>query len=72
MLLPSNEKKIRERVNFKDFPSLDVLQKKTSILLVNSDNAIDNLEPLAPNTIQVGGLQITEPKQLASVSFIKN
>lgn len=64
------EKKIRERFNFKDFPSLAELEKKTAIMLVNSDNAIDFPEPLQPNMVQVGGLQIAEPKMLPEVRKI--
>lgn len=36
-------------------------------MLVNTDNAINNPEPLQPNMIQVGGLQINEPKPLPKV-----
>ena len=61
------EENIRKRFNFKDFPSLDELEKKTVLMLINSDNAIDHPEPLEPNVIQVGGLQITEPKELPQV-----
>lgn len=63
------DKKVRERFNFKDFPSLDELEKKTALMLVNSDNAVDYPEPLQPNMIQVGGLQIVDPKQLPEVTF---
>lgn len=36
-------------------------------MLVNSDNAIDYPEPLQPNQIQVGGLQIQDTKELPEV-----
>lgn len=61
------EKKIRDRFNFKDFPSLIELEQKTALMLVNSDNAVDYPEPLQPNMIQIGGLQIVEPKALPEV-----
>ena len=45
-------------------PSLKEIEQKTKLLLLNSDHAIDYPEPLQPNMILVGGLQITEPKEL--------
>jgi UDP-glucoronosyl and UDP-glucosyl transferase len=66
--MPKMETKIRDRFTFKDFPSLNELEKKTAIMLVNSDNAVDYPEPLQPNMIQVGGLQIMKPKELSKVS----
>lgn len=63
------EEKIRARFGFSDFPPLNVLEQKTSLTLVNSHNAIDFPEALQPNMVQVGGLQITEPKKLPEVRF---
>lgn len=68
-MLPSIDKKVRKRFNFANLPSIDELEKKTALMLVNSDNAIEYPEPLQPNMIQVGGLQITEPKQLPQVTL---
>ena len=65
------ERKIRNRFNFEGFPSLEELEKKTAIILVNSDNLVDYPEPLPPNVIQIGGLQITEPKKLPQVCCAK-
>lgn len=45
-------------------PSLKELEQKTKLLLLNADNAIDYPEPIQPNMILVGGLQITQPKDL--------
>lgn len=61
------ELKVRERFNFKDFPPLHELEKKTTMMLINTDNAVDYPEPLQPNMVQVAGLQITEPKELPQV-----
>lgn len=60
---------VRERFNF-DFPSLDELEKTTSLIFVNAAYAFDDPEPLQPNMIQVGGLQIVDAKPLAEVSKI--
>lgn len=61
---PELERLTREKFGFKDMPSLKELEQKTKLLLLNADNAIDYPEPLQPNMILVGGLQITEPKEL--------
>lgn len=58
----------RERFNF-DFSSVEELQQRTAIMFVNTDNAIDFSEPLQPNMIQVGGLQIVDAKPLPQVRF---
>jgi hypothetical protein len=67
-MMPNIDRKVRERLPFKDFPSLGQLEQKTAIALVNSENAFDSLEPLPPNVIQVAGLQIAKPKELPAVS----
>lgn len=51
----------------KDLPSVKEIDQKTVLMFVNSDNAIDYPEPVQPNMIQVGGLQIGEPKPLPEV-----
>jgi hypothetical protein len=67
-MLPRFDKRLRERLPFKDFPTLSKLEQKTAIALINSDNSYDSLEPLPPNVFQVAGLQITKPKKLPAVS----
>lgn len=64
------EKKVRERFEFKDYPALAKLEQKTALMLVNTDVAIDFSEPLQPNVIQVGGLQIVEAKPLPDVRLM--
>lgn len=68
--MPKMEKAIRKRFNFEDFPSLKDLERRSLVMLVNTNNAIDYSEPLQPNVVQVGGLQITEPKALPEVSYL--
>jgi UDP:flavonoid glycosyltransferase YjiC (YdhE family) len=46
----------------KNTPYADDLDKMTSLMLVNSNPAVDFPESLPQNIIQVGGLQIKEPK----------
>lgn len=47
-----------------DIPDLEVLIRKTSLALVNSNPLIDFAESLPPNVIEVGGLQLREPQKL--------
>lgn len=63
-MYPELERLTREKFKFKDMPPLSELEQKTKLILLNADNAIDYPEPLQPNMILVGGLQITEPKEL--------
>lgn len=58
---------MRKRYQFEDFPSLEELEQRSVLMLVNTNDAIDFSEPLQPNVVQVGGLQITEPKALPEV-----
>lgn len=48
----------------KDCPPLTEIEKRTVLALVNSHPAVTYAEPLPPNVIEVGGLQVTEPKPL--------
>lgn len=63
---------MRKRYKFEDFPSLEDLEHRSLLMLVNTNNAVDYSEPLQPNVVQVGGLQITEPKALSEVSYLTN
>lgn len=50
-----------------DLPFIGDLENKIDLVLVNSHPAIDLPELLLPNVIQVGGLQVQEPKPLHQV-----
>ena len=45
-----------------DLPYADILDKQAALMLVNSNPAVDFPDSLPPNIIQVGGLQIKDPK----------
>lgn len=47
-----------------DLPSVETLQKSIVLTLTNTHFSIEKLEPLPPNVIPVGGLQIKEPQPL--------
>lgn len=66
-MIPKMEKKIRKRFPFKDFPPVKELEKKTVLMLINTDPSFDNQEPLESNMIRVPGLQIQKPKDLPMV-----
>lgn len=50
-----------------NLPYLGDLEKRLELALVNSHPGMDLPELLLPNTIQVGGLQVKEPKSLPEV-----
>lgn len=60
--VPKLEKIAREY--FKNSRSLEDIERDIKIVLVNSDPIYDYPLPIPPNIIQVGGLQIQEPKPL--------
>lgn len=58
---------MKKGFNNPNLPYVGDLDEKTVLLLINSHEANDFPEPLAPNVIAVGGLQIKEPKPLPKV-----
>lgn len=61
--------KIQRRFNLKSSVSGLDFEQRTALMLINTDNAVDFPEPLQPNVVQVGGLQIAEPKPLRNVKI---
>lgn len=60
--------KIMEKL-FQGVPSVKELQERTKLILINIDPAIDPPEPLLPNVIPVGGMQVKKAKPLPKVCF---
>jgi hypothetical protein len=58
----------REKFKF-NFPPIKSIGQQTTLVFVNTDNAFDFPEPLQPNMIQIGGLQIARSNPLPEVSF---
>lgn len=52
-----------------DCPNVQELEQKTQIALVSTHPAMDYVEPLPPNVIPIGGLQIANPKPLSNVKI---
>jgi hypothetical protein len=69
VLLPHIDKISRE-IFGPDCPPASELELKTQLALVSTHPAIDYVEPLPPNVISVGGLQIKEAKKLPKVAHI--
>lgn len=62
---------MRERFHaLENLPPLSELQKKTVLMLLNRNNAVDIPKPMNPNVIPVGGLQLVEPKPLKEVNNV--
>lgn len=53
-------------------PPVHTLEKLTRLVLINNNPAIDDIEPMLPNVIPVGGLQIKNPKGLPKVWLSKH
>lgn len=68
---PELDKKIQKRFGLEKSVSGLEFDQRTALLLINTDSAVDFPEPLQPNMIQVGGLQISEPKPLKEVCWEK-
>lgn len=58
---------MREAFKMPDLPYAGELQKKVALALVNTHYSYETVEPLPPNVIPVGGLQIVDPQPLDSV-----
>lgn len=69
MAYPKIDKVTRDKFKF-DYPSLKELGQRSALVFVNSDNAFDFPEPMQPNMIQIGGLQIVDAKPLPEVSYV--
>jgi hypothetical protein len=65
--MPKMNEMVRARYDFKNMPKLEELEQRTAIMLINYDTSVDFPEPLQPNVVQVGGLQIVDPKPLDDV-----
>ncbi|XP_058827951.1 uncharacterized protein LOC131687877 [Topomyia yanbarensis] len=63
-ILPRVDQQVRDHFNYTDMPYLGDLEKRTQIMLVNSNPVMDALEPLPPNVIAVGGAHIKDLEPL--------
>lgn len=52
-----------------DCPNVKELEQKTQIALVSTHPSMDYAEPLPPNVIPIGGLQIADPEPLSNVKI---
>ncbi|XP_037908839.1 UDP-glucosyltransferase 2-like [Hermetia illucens] len=71
---PKFDKMVSSFYNIKNLPSGFDLSQKGVLTFLNIHPAMDFPVPLAPSVIEVGGLQISDPKPLPSdlENFIKN
>ncbi|KAJ6633292.1 UDP-glucosyltransferase 2 [Pseudolycoriella hygida] len=62
--LPQQEAAMKIAFNDPELPDVRTLLRKIILVLCNTHFSVEKLEPLPPNVIPVGGLQIQEPKAL--------
>ena len=55
---------------FPNAPPINEIVQKLEFIMVNSNEFVDYPRLLPPNVIQVGGLQIKEPKVLPKVQLL--
>jgi glucuronosyltransferase len=53
-----------------DFPDVNELVKKVSMVFVNQHYSLNGAKHLAPNVIELGGVHIGKPKQIDAVSKV--
>lgn len=63
---PALDAIVRKHITW-NFPYLGDIERKTVLALVNTHPSYDVAEPLPPNTIPIGGLQIVDAKPLPQV-----
>jgi glucuronosyltransferase len=68
-VIPQHEAILRKYLNSSKFPSISVLEKSTSLLLINQHFSTWYPRPLMPNMVEVGGIHINPPKKLNAVSM---
>lgn len=52
-----------------DYPDVNELSKKVSMIFVNQHYSLSGAKHLSPNVIELGGVHIAKPKPLEAVSF---
>ncbi|XP_058457959.1 UDP-glucosyltransferase 2-like [Malaya genurostris] len=61
---PKLDNMVRKYFEYDDLPYVPDMDRLSKVILVNAHHSIDFPEPIPPNLITVGGLQIKEPKPL--------
>ncbi|XP_067003541.2 UDP-glycosyltransferase UGT5 isoform X2 [Anabrus simplex] len=64
MYLPRQDALIRKYFEDSSFPGIAVLEPNASLYLLNTHISIGFPQPYTPNTIEVGGMHIKDPKPL--------
>lgn len=62
-----NENRKARRFFGGNMPSLQMIEKRTELVLVNVDFSLEYARPLPPNVVAVGGLQVKRPEPVDKV-----
>uniref|UniRef100_A0A2C9GUN2 UDP-glycosyltransferases domain-containing protein n=1 Tax=Anopheles culicifacies TaxID=139723 RepID=A0A2C9GUN2_9DIPT len=63
-VMPKLDAMVRERFAFENLPYIQDIERRTVLMLVNTNPTFDAPEPLAPNVIPIGGAHIKSPEPL--------
>jgi glucuronosyltransferase len=70
--LPRQNAALHKYFNYTDnLPPVWELERKTSLVLLNSHHSLSYPKPLMPNYVQVGGMHVKPPKKLPQVRNVK-
>lgn len=61
VILPSQDKIVRKYLG-QDLPYLGEVQRNTSLVLINRNPVLDDVLPLLPNVVDIGGIYTSKPK----------
>uniref|UniRef100_A0A182K8V2 UDP-glycosyltransferases domain-containing protein n=1 Tax=Anopheles christyi TaxID=43041 RepID=A0A182K8V2_9DIPT len=65
-IMPTLDAMVRQRFAFENMPYIQDIERRTVLMLVNTNPTFDALEPLPPNVIAIGGAHIKDAKALPS------
>jgi glucuronosyltransferase len=70
--LPKQNAAMQKHFNYSDnLPHVWELERKTSLVLLNTHHSLEDPKALMPNFVQVGGMHVRPPKELTQVRNVR-